>query len=147
MDTLYRDIAMSQAETLNEQARRIRELIRERDAARSDREAALDMAEQYARKAGVDISREDLIRGVEDYWRHRRDRESWVSKLETFHWDVLATVREIEDGISQGLVGEEASGLAQRIAHRLRAANPLSRTSRPKGPLFDRPVAPGLSDD
>lgn len=147
MDTLYRDIAMSQAETLNEQARRIRELIRERDAARSDREAALDMAEQYARKAGVDISREDLIRGVEDYWRHRRDRESWVSKLETFHWDVLATVREIEDGISQGLVGEEASGLAQRIAHRLRAANPLERTSRPKGPLFARPVAPGLSDD
>lgn len=147
MDTLYRDIAMSQAETLNEQARRIRELIRERDAAKSDREAALDMAEQYARKAGVDVSREDLIRGIEDYWRHRGDRESWVSKIEAFHWGVFATVREIEDGISQGLVGEEASGLAQRIADRLRAVNPLSRTSRPKGPLFARPVAPGLSDD
>ena len=147
MDTLYRDIAMSQAETLNEQARRIRELIRERDSAKSDREAALDMAEQYARRAGVDVSREDLLRGVADYWRHRRDRESWVSKLETFHWDVLTTVREIEDGISQGLVGEEVSGLAQRIADRLRSVNPLARTSRPKGPLFDRPVAPGLSDD
>lgn len=143
----YKSVALSQAETLSKQAGRIRELIRERDAAKSDREAALDMAEQYARMAGVDVSREDLIRGVADYWRHRRDRESWVSQLETFHWDVLATVREIEDGISQGLVGGEASGLVQRIVNRLRAVNPLARASRPKGPLFDRPVAPGLSDD
>jgi hypothetical protein len=103
--------------------------------------AALDMAEQYARKAGHDISRDDVLR-VEQYWEVRGQLESHVTSLETFHWDVNAIIRDLEDGITDGRSADiTAVDLAGRVVKRLKAVNPYAGR-RKSSELWPRPAAP-----
>jgi hypothetical protein len=138
----FEHLALSQAETLRQQAEHIRELIGDKDAAQSKAEAALDMAEQYARKAGHDISRDDVLRYVEHYWELRGRQEKHFSCLETLHWDVLGIVRDLEDGIFDGRAADiDAVDLAGRVVKRLKAVNPYAGR-RKSSELWPRPAAP-----
>ena len=145
MTGYYRQLADKQAETINEQAETIRELIRERDAAQDDREAALDFAEQYARKAGIDTDRDTVIGGIGRYWdsRGNEDRRAW--ELEGFLWTMAQTARELRAGISRQADSPEILEFAARVADRIESAN-VNRPRRRKNgePFFHRPPAPGL---
>lgn len=141
----FEAIAMSQAVTMARQAERIRELIREREAAKSTAEAAYDMAEQYARKSGHDIARDDVLRYVEDYWQARGNFERRCTELETFHWDILGLLRDLEAGIVDGrAMATPGRELAERVAARIKAVNqPGGR--RKAADLFSRPAVPQQS--
>ena len=138
----FEHLSDSQAKTLREQAERIRELIRERDVETTKAEGACDMAEQYAREAGHDITRHEVLRYVEQYWQSRGDHERRVTALETFHWDVCGLERDLADGLQSGagaaLAGDE---LARRVIARIKAVNPYTgRQSAAE--LFPRPQVP-----
>lgn len=114
----------------------------------SDRaEAAYDLAEQYAQRCGIDISRDDTLRYVNQYWDVRKNIEERLSRLEAFLNFMLGTASELAEGVADGRA--EASGgraVAEAVRGRIEKANPNRGWSRPtvKG-LFGRPQAPGVS--
>jgi len=148
----WEHIACSQAEDVNEQAAQIRELIRERDREKSQAEAAYDLAEQYAREAGVDIGRHDTLRYVEQYWEQRGNFERDWTALEGFRWEVWQLEMELGKGL-ESRAGEPApvDALTSRVlAERTRTwLNALLKAWRDKGgkskrspDLFARPAPP-----
>lgn len=139
----FETIAISQAEEMNKQAERIRELIRERDREKSNAEAAYDLAEQYARRLGVDIGRDDVLKYVEQYWDQRGGLEKRVNELETFRWDVFQIHRELKAASEDVLLATTCPDLVPRLIKRIEAIN-RSGPARKKGELFPRPEAPGL---
>lgn len=158
----WEHIACSQAETMETRAAKIRELIRERDHEKSQAEAAYDLAEQYARRAGVDITRDDTLKYVEQYWQQRGNFERDWTALESFRWEVWQLVVQLDEGLLAGPNGEPApvdalTGrvMAERVRdwlrilmrERLNLADKVKR--RPD--LFSRPEPPkssrALQDD
>lgn len=132
-------VAQHQAETIAEQADTIRALIAERDAAKDAAEGAYDLAEQYARRAGVDLTRQAALRYVAEYWRLRGDFERSWHRLELFHWDVLALElrlqrHEFPDGWS-------ACQLADAVGAAIGEANPVG-SARRQVSEWARPAAP-----
>lgn len=135
---------------MGEQAVRIRELIRERDHEKGQAEAAYDLAERYARQAGVDVTRDDTLKYVEQYWRQRGNFERDWCALESMRWEVWQLLLQIEDGLQAGETApvDALSGrvMAERVAQwlstlfkeRLNLASKVKR--RPD--LFSRPEPP-----
>lgn len=147
----WEHVACSQAKDLNRRAERIRELIRERDHEKSRAEAAYDLAEQYARKTGADINRDQVLRYVTAYWEQRGQFERAWTDLETFRWDIVQLVYvKLENGLRKGRNGEGApidhmSG--REVAERIRdwvKSHPNFGGSAKRRPdeLFGRPKAP-----
>ncbi|MER7077938.1 hypothetical protein SAMN02982929_07186 [Saccharopolyspora kobensis] len=139
-DKDYQAIALGQAEDLKKQADRIRELIRERDAAKSETEAAYDLAAQYAERLGVDLARDEALKYVAQYWEARGGLEKRLSALETFHWDVLTLERELRTGAEREDLHPKVRKLALRVAQRIVS---VSQGLRRGKELFPRPAAPG----
>lgn len=147
---IWEHIACSQAAELNRQAKRIRELIRECDHEKDQAGAAYDLAEQYARKVGVDVDRVATLRYVEEYWKQRGNFEKDWTDLETLRWDVWQLILQIENGLRMGPNGEPApadglSGrlMSERVRDWLKAHPNLGGKSRRRPDLFARPPAPG----
>lgn len=93
----WRDIALAQADTMAAQATRIRELVRENDDEKSNAEAAHDMAHQYARRCGVDTTRDDVLAYVDQYWRARGALERQLDRLDGVRTAVAGVVTILED--------------------------------------------------
>lgn len=138
----WREIALSQATELNRQAGRIRTLTRERDAASSAREAALDLAEQYARKAGVDVERDAVLRYVGEYWDQRAQHDASWTRLEGQRWEVLRIARELGELVAGKRTTDlDAVGLAAHVAKSLNAVATAQQPRRAVE-MFARPLAP-----
>lgn len=138
----WEHLAISQSETIRSQGEHLRKLIRERRAAESQADGAYDMAEQYAREAGHDITRHEVLRYVEDYWRLRGSWEAHMATLEGFHWEVYRLITRLVIGEGSGqLAAENPVDLAHKIADWIRTAS--KGVSKGKGrDLFPRPIAP-----
>jgi hypothetical protein len=136
------ETAERQATTAREQAERIRELIGDRDKAQSQTEAAYDLAAQYARKAGHDIDRDDVLRYIEQYWAMRSGFEKRTTELETFHWDVHLIATELTQGMQAGRAGDVSGAeLAAKIVARIKAISPYGGRQK-AAELFPRPTPP-----
>ncbi|PXY20845.1 hypothetical protein [Prauserella muralis] len=144
MDKDYRAVALAQADEMERQARRIRELIRERNDATSNAEAAYDLAERYARKVGVDIARDDVLRYVEHYWQQRGGLERRLHQHDTFHWDVLRIRHELSRATAAQVAATPTADLVAALIRRIDAVNPLGPARKSSAELFRRPEAPGL---
>lgn len=139
------EIATSQAAALNRQAEQIRALVRERDTALSGREAALDLAEQYARRAGVDVDRDAVLRYVGQYWQLRARQDASWERLEGQRWEVLNIAGQLIDLVAGTVRTDlDVPGLAGLIARSLRRVATAQQPRRAVA-MFARPAAPGVS--
>lgn len=125
-------------------AERHREVLRERDRARDDRQAALDLAEQYARKAGIDVEQDDLLRGITTYWEVFARGDKAVQLAEAQRWDVQVFAKKLVDWVAEGrlahLTGDQvAVKVGERIGELFSAQGRATGRSRE---LFARPAAP-----
>lgn len=144
------DHIMHAGEDARDAAARLREVIRERETALSREEAAFELARQYAQRAGIDVSREDALAYVSDYWERRGRHERDWQLLEGQRWEALRLARDLEDchgdfEHEDAKVKVSASELALRVAKILGSVcSAQGMTKRKPGDLaFERPTAPG----
>lgn len=125
------------------------ELSRERAQADADREAALDLAAQYAERAGVSVERDEILRYVAQYWQSRGQLEKQWHLLEVQRWDTLCLVRDLEK-VASGRLRlrgvDSAEGVARVVAGELTKLHSAAGPKRRSTDLFARPDAPGMPD-
>jgi hypothetical protein len=131
--------ALGKAEELN------RVLIRERDAAKGDAEAAYDLAQHYAAKAGHVIGPGDVLRYVTEYWRMREGFERTADRLALFHWDILGLHRNLQVS-GAGLDRLSARDLAGMVMADIEAVNPVGSVRQRPKEWFPRPDPAVLFD-
>lgn len=117
----YQEIALRQADTLNEQAARIRKLIREVEAAEEEARSARVMAGKYAEAAGVPVDEESIrLAAAEDtYWRGRLEREHHA--LAMFQDEIIRNVmiNWLEVHEEHGLTADQV----RRVIDHIKATN------------------------
>jgi hypothetical protein len=114
----YRDIALSQAEYIGQQAKRIHAYVAEANRAKANEDLAWTVAADYARKAGVDdprVAAQDLH---EERLLTQLDRRNHF--LEGVHWELLALERELRERPSSvrddGLSAEQTATLSATLS-------------------------------
>lgn len=113
----WEGIAREQAATMEERRLANVTLRQLADEAKADREAALDLAEQYALKAGVVTDRDVVLRYVTQYWVQRGAFEKQFDKLEAQRWEVLTVARDLgELAAGRRVTDLDVTGVAQLIA-------------------------------
>jgi hypothetical protein len=121
----FEAIALSQAETMNEQAAHIRKLIQDVNKAKGEAESARILAGKYAAKAGEPADEQSIREAAEwdTYWRTRLERENHAHDL--FHQEIICNVmiNVLQKRESVGLTGEEV----QRVVAHIKAANDSCR--------------------
>lgn len=139
----HREVAIRQAADMEKQRLVNVELRRERDRALADREAALDLAEQYARQAGCDPARDESLRYVAQYWEQRGTFENTWTALERQRWDNLCVARDLGDVVSGKLVFTgDVAAFAALLATELTAINNAQGGAKRTVGLFERPAPP-----
>lgn len=141
----WEHLALSQAAALGKAEQANRALIRERDAAKGDAEAAYDLAQQYAQQAGHVIGPDDVLRYTVQYWQARGAFEKTADRLALFHWDILGLHRRLEVS-GAGLDGVSARELARMVAADIEAVNPVGSVRQRPSEWFLRPAPAALFD-
>ncbi len=134
----FESIALSQAKTLNEQAARIQELIREVNTVKGDAHSARALAGKYALKAGMPADEESVrLAAVEDaFVRARLETEHHA--LEMFQDEIIRNVminylQKFEDA---GLTAEQV----QHVIKHIKAAHDGCRRYAEKAPKYHEMV-------
>lgn len=135
---MFEHVAASQAETILAQRADYQRVVRERDAAKADVEAAYDLAEQYAVKAGISIGPDDVLRYVREYWTLRGQFEASWHKYQLFHWDILCLDLQLERLRPAEWTVER---LVAQVRRHIAAVNPVGGV-REKVEAWARPAAP-----
>lgn len=135
----FEQIALSQAETLNEQAQHVQQLIRDVNVAKDEMRAALALAGKYALKAGVAADEESVrLAAAEDaYWLGRLEREK--NALEMFQVEIIRNVminylQKFED---TGLTAEQV----QRVIKHIKGAHEGCRRRVEQGPKYHEAIS------
>lgn len=130
----YQAIALSQAQTLNEQAAHIQELIRKVNAAKDDAHTARALAGKYALKAGAPSDEESVrLAAAEDaYVRIRLEIEHHA--LEMFHDEIIRNVmiNYLQKFENAGLTADQV----QHVIKHIKAANDGCRRYAEKAPKY-----------
>jgi hypothetical protein len=158
----FEQISLSQAETLNEQAARIRELIQQVNAAKGEAESARILAGKYAAQAGVPADEESVRVAAEwdAYWHTRLEREHHA--LEMFQDEIIRNVKiNYLQRITPGSGGvltrervlkvvdyiEKVNDACRRYAESVKspaAKQPPAKSARPKKPAVVEVDLPDL---
>lgn len=122
-----------------EKGRLIRaELRKERDQALAERDAAFDLAAQYAALAGVEDS---TLTYVADYWARRGAFEKAWQALENARWDTLGVARDLAAlAGGQSTTALDVQALAGVVAKELTAVNSAQGGRKRDVGLFARPA-------
>jgi hypothetical protein len=142
----FETIARQQAIKM-EKARLINvELRKERDLAYAERDAAYDLAAQYATRAGVDFTHDKALVYVAAYWEQRGRFERTWKALEHARWDTLAVAWELRElAMGKRWTDLDMLSFAAAVSDELTAINSAQGGRKRTVDLFKRPEAPGVA--
>lgn len=149
----FEAIALSQAESMNEQAARIRELIAEVNKAKGEAESARILAGKYAARTGEPADERSIREATEweIYWRTRLEREHYA--LEMFQGEIIRNVviNYLDKHVGAGLTPAQVRKVAAHIRQandgcRRYAESVKSPTNKPRKPKVRRVETVDLPD-
>jgi len=147
----FEHLSDSQAKTMREQADRIRELIRERNAAKGDAEKAFHIAVRYARQAGLNIAEEELWSFAEGYDNLAALFDKQNTELGHFYDAIvfrlnIKYLKELAKS-GKGLAPDEVERVSQFISACTGYVGSRSKPTLPKLPQVSADPAGSLFDE
>lgn len=139
----WRQIALDQAAEIARQAQRNRDLIGERDKAKDAREAALVLAGEFARRAGADPSKDDVMKWADQWWKQIGRIDGDRSHMQGQRWEAQRVAEQLLDlAAGKRVTDLDKLALAKAVGLRLSAVLTAQNNPAKAGELFALPSLP-----